>query len=86
MGFDVVYLPPIHPIGRSFRKGPNNTLNPGPADPGSPWAIGAAEGGHDAIHPDLGTSTPSTGSLPRPSRSDSRLRWTSLQASPDTRG
>ena len=54
MGFDVVYLPPIHPIGRSFRKGPNNTLTPGPADPGSPWAIGAAEGGHDAIHPDLG--------------------------------
>jgi starch synthase (maltosyl-transferring) len=54
MGFDVVYLPPIHPIGRSFRKGPNNTLNPGPADPGSPWAIGGAEGGHDAIHPDLG--------------------------------
>ena len=54
MGFDVVYLPPVHPIGRSFRKGPNNTLNPGPADPGSPWAIGGAEGGHDAIHPDLG--------------------------------
>jgi starch synthase (maltosyl-transferring) len=54
MGFDVVYIPPIHPIGRSFRKGPNNTLNPGTADPGSPWAIGAAEGGHDAIHPDLG--------------------------------
>src|SRR5207342_162996 len=43
MGFDVVYLSPIHPIGRSFRKGPNNTLNPGPTDPGSPWAIGAAE-------------------------------------------
>jgi starch synthase (maltosyl-transferring) len=55
MGFDVVYLPPIHPIGRSFRKGPNNTLNAGPFDPGSPWAIGAEEGGHDAIHPDLGT-------------------------------
>ncbi len=54
MGFDVVYIPPIHPIGRTFRKGPNNTLNPGPSDPGSPWAIGAAEGGHDAIHPDLG--------------------------------
>ena len=54
MGFDVVYLPPIHPIGRSFRKGPNNTLTPGAADPGSPWAIGAAEGGHDTIHPDLG--------------------------------
>lgn len=55
MGFDVLYLPPIHPIGTSFRKGPNNTLNPGPADPGSPWAIGSADGGHDAIHPDLGT-------------------------------
>ncbi|MDP3893680.1 alpha-1,4-glucan--maltose-1-phosphate maltosyltransferase [Nocardioides sp.] len=54
MGFDVVYLPPIHPIGRVNRKGPNNTLTPGPDDPGSPWAIGAAEGGHDAIHPDLG--------------------------------
>ena len=55
MGFDVVYLPPIHPIGRENRKGPNNTLSPGPDDVGSPWAIGAAEGGHDAIHPDLGT-------------------------------
>lgn len=55
MGFDVLYLPPIHPIGTAFRKGPNNTLTPGPHDPGSPWAIGAAEGGHDAIHPDLGT-------------------------------
>jgi starch synthase (maltosyl-transferring) len=54
MGFDVVYLPPIHPIGRTFRKGPNNTLSPGASDPGSPWAIGAEEGGHDAIHPDLG--------------------------------
>ncbi|GAA3710892.1 alpha-1,4-glucan--maltose-1-phosphate maltosyltransferase [Zhihengliuella alba] len=55
MGFDVVYLPPIHPIGRTHRKGPNNTLTAGEHDPGSPWAIGAAEGGHDAIHPDLGT-------------------------------
>ncbi|MGR0219374.1 alpha-1,4-glucan--maltose-1-phosphate maltosyltransferase [Agromyces sp. ZXT2-6] len=55
MGFDVVYLPPIHPIGVAFRKGPNNTLNPGPNDPGSPWAIGGAAGGHDAVHPDLGT-------------------------------
>ncbi|WP_349827020.1 alpha-1,4-glucan--maltose-1-phosphate maltosyltransferase [Brevibacterium litoralis] len=54
MGFDVVYLPPVHPIGRTNRKGPNNTLTAGPADPGSPWAVGAAEGGHDAIHPDLG--------------------------------
>ena len=55
MGFDVVYVPPIHPIGRVNRKGPNNTLTPGPLDPGSPWAIGSADGGHDAIHPDLGT-------------------------------
>jgi len=55
MGFDVVYLPPIHPIGTAHRKGPNNTLDPGAGDPGSPWAIGAATGGHDAIHPDLGT-------------------------------
>jgi starch synthase (maltosyl-transferring) len=54
MGFDVVYLPPIHPIGRTYRKGPNNTLAPAPTDPGSPWAIGAEEGGHDTIHPDLG--------------------------------
>ncbi len=55
MGFDVVYLPPIHPIGTTFRKGRNNTLSAGPGDPGSPWAIGSPEGGHDAIHPDLGT-------------------------------
>ncbi|MDH3495188.1 MAG: alpha-1,4-glucan--maltose-1-phosphate maltosyltransferase [Gemmatimonadota bacterium] len=55
MGFDVLYLPPIHPIGRSYRKGPNNTLDAGPDDPGSPWAIGAAEGGHTAVHPELGT-------------------------------
>ncbi|WP_420914166.1 alpha-1,4-glucan--maltose-1-phosphate maltosyltransferase [Arsenicicoccus piscis] len=55
MGFDVVYLTPIHPIGRTNRKGPNNTLNAGPLDPGSPYAIGSADGGHDAIHPDLGT-------------------------------
>jgi starch synthase (maltosyl-transferring) len=55
MGFDVVYLPPIHPIGEVNRKGPNNTLDPGPDDPGSPWAIGSKHGGHDAVHPDLGT-------------------------------
>jgi starch synthase (maltosyl-transferring) len=53
--FDVVYLPPIHPIGRVNRKGPNNTLDAKPTDTGSPWAIGSAEGGHDAIHPELGT-------------------------------
>ena len=55
MGFEVLYLPPIHPIGRAHRKGPNNTLTAGENDPGSPWAIGSADGGHDAIHPDLGT-------------------------------
>ena len=55
MGFDIVYLPPIHPIGRSFRKGRNNSTDPRPGDVGSPWAIGAAEGGHTAIHPELGT-------------------------------
>ena len=54
MGFHVVYLPPIHPIGSSFRKGRNNSLDPTPDDPGSPWAIGSIEGGHDAIHPALG--------------------------------
>ncbi|MFI9719399.1 alpha-1,4-glucan--maltose-1-phosphate maltosyltransferase [Streptomyces sp. NPDC052396] len=55
MGFDVVYLPPVHPIGTSYRKGPNNALTAGRYDVGSPWAIGSAEGGHDAIHPELGT-------------------------------
>ena len=55
MGFDVVYLTPIHPIGTINRKGPNNTLHAGEDDPGSPYGIGSADGGHDAIHPDLGT-------------------------------
>jgi starch synthase (maltosyl-transferring) len=55
MGFDVVYLPPVHPIGATARKGPNNTLTAGPGDPGSPWAIGSPDGGHDSLHPDLGT-------------------------------
>ncbi|MFF7391812.1 maltotransferase domain-containing protein [Streptomyces scabiei] len=55
MGFDVVYLPPIHPIGTTFRKGRNNTLSPTPDDVGVPWAIGSPEGGHDTVHPDLGT-------------------------------
>ena len=55
MGFDVLYLPPVHPIGVQFRKGPNNSLNPGPNDPGVPWAIGGKEGGHDTINPELGT-------------------------------
>ena len=55
MGFDVVYLPPIHPIGRVNRKGRNNALIAETGEPGSPWAIGAAEGGHDAVHPELGS-------------------------------
>lgn len=55
MGFDVIYLAPIHPIGKTNRKGPNNTLNPDKNSPGSPWAIGSKDGGHKAIHPDLGT-------------------------------
>ncbi len=55
MGFDVVYLPPIHPIGHTFRKGRNNSLSCGPDEVGVPWAIGSSAGGHDAVHPDLGT-------------------------------
>ncbi|MGW5255342.1 maltotransferase domain-containing protein, partial [Streptomyces sp. NPDC004012] len=55
MGFDVVYLPPVHPIGTTFRKGANNALSAGAGDVGVPWAIGSPEGGHDAVHPDLGT-------------------------------
>ena len=55
LGFDIVYLPPIHPIGHSFRKGRNNSLTVGPDDPGSPWAIGSESGGHTAIEPGLGT-------------------------------
>ncbi|MGE9763307.1 alpha-1,4-glucan--maltose-1-phosphate maltosyltransferase [Pseudomonas sp. PDM20] len=55
MGFDVLYFPPIHPIGRQHRKGRNNSLQAGPDDPGSPYAIGSEEGGHDAVHPQLGT-------------------------------
>ena len=55
MGFEVLYLPPIHPIGRAFRKGANNSLTPRPGEPGSPWAIGSEEGGHTAIEPGLGT-------------------------------
>lgn len=55
LGFDIVYLPPIHPIGLSFRKGPNNSLTAAPTDVGSPWAIGSSDGGHTAIHPQLGS-------------------------------
>ncbi|MFH0900590.1 MAG: alpha-amylase family glycosyl hydrolase, partial [Pseudomonadota bacterium] len=55
MGFDVLYLAPIHPIGHAHRKGPNNTEEARPGDPGSPWAIGSEDGGHTAVHPELGT-------------------------------
>jgi starch synthase (maltosyl-transferring) len=55
MGFDVLYLPPIHPIGQTHRKGKNNTLTARPDDVGSPWAIGADEGGHKSVHPELGS-------------------------------
>jgi starch synthase (maltosyl-transferring) len=55
LGFNVLYLPPIHPIGRQFRKGPNNQASTNATDPGVPWAIGSIEGGHSAVHPDLGT-------------------------------
>jgi starch synthase (maltosyl-transferring) len=55
LGFDILYLPPIHPIGREFRKGKNNSVNALPGEPGSPWAIGSAEGGHKSIHAELGT-------------------------------
>jgi starch synthase (maltosyl-transferring) len=55
MGFDVLYLPPIHPIGETFRKGKNNSLPSDPGEPGVPWAIGSSAGGHDTVNPDLGT-------------------------------
>jgi len=84
MGFDVVYLPPIHPIGRSFRKGPNNTLTAGPNDPGSPWAIGSADGGHDAIHPELGTVKDFTYFLGQAKKNDIEIAIDlALQCSPD---
>ncbi len=84
MGFDVVYLPPIHPIGRAYRKGPNNSLDAGPNDPGSPWAIGSAEGGHDAIHPDLGTVADFRYFLGQASKAGIEIALDfALQASPD---
>jgi starch synthase (maltosyl-transferring) len=87
MGFDVVYLPPIHPIGRVNRKGRNNTLDPSPNDPGSTWAVGAKEGGHDAIHPDLGRSRTSTPSSTPPGPRDWRSRSTwPCSAHPTTPG
>ncbi len=85
MGFDIVYLPPIHPIGRAHRKGRNNELVAAAGDPGSPWAIGSADGGYTAVHPDLGTLD---GLRPASSRrrtgSGSRSRWTSRSSAPRT--
>ena len=84
MGFDVLYLPPIHPIGRSFRKGRNNTLDAGPDDPGSPWAIGGEAGGHTAVEPGLGTSTTSIASSRRRGGSGLEIALDiAFQASPD---
>ncbi|QJU55921.1 DUF3416 domain-containing protein [Herbiconiux sp. SALV-R1] len=84
MGFDVLYLPPIHPIGEAFRKGRNNTLDPKPGDPGSPWAIGGEAGGHDTIHPDLGTVDDFTAFLAATKENGLELALDfALQASPD---
>ncbi|GGI41716.1 alpha-1,4-glucan:maltose-1-phosphate maltosyltransferase 2 [Cnuibacter physcomitrellae] len=84
MGFDVVYLPPVHPIGSAFRKGRNNTLDPQPGDPGSPWAIGGAAGGHDAIHPDLGTQADFAEFVAAAAREGLEVAMDfALQASPD---
>ncbi len=84
LGFDVVYLPPIHPIGTVNRKGPNNTLNPAPWDVGSPWAIGSAQGGHDAIHPELGTEADFRAFVTRAHELDMEVALDfALQAAPD---
>jgi starch synthase (maltosyl-transferring) len=84
MGFDVVYLPPIHPIGKVNRKGPNNTLTPGPDDVGSPWAIGSDEGGHDAVHPQLGTMEDFTAFVKRTRELGMEVALDfALQAAPD---
>ena len=84
MGFDVLYLPPIHPIGTAHRKGPNNTLTAGPNDPGSPWAIGNTAGGHDTIHPDLGSEKDFKDFIKAANKLDIEVAMDlALQASPD---
>ncbi|MBV8897345.1 MAG: DUF3416 domain-containing protein, partial [Acidobacteriaceae bacterium] len=84
MGFDVVYFPPIHPIGKTNRKGQNNALKAGPDDPGSPYAIGSAEGGHDAIHPALGTLDDFKSLLSEARKLDLEIALDfAIQASPD---
>ena len=84
MGFEVLYLPPIHPIGTSHRKGPNNTLIAGPNDPGSPWAIGNSAGGHDTIHPELGTESDFKAFVKAANKLNIEIAMDlALQASPD---
>lgn len=84
MGFDVLYMPPIHPIGHAHRKGPNNTLVAGPNDPGSPWAIGNETGGHDTIHPDLGTEKDFKDFIKAAAKLDIEIAMDlALQAAPD---
>jgi starch synthase (maltosyl-transferring) len=84
MNFDIVYLPPIHPIGRVNRKGRNNTLVPRPVDVGSPWAIGSDEGGHDAIHPQLGTLDDFRAFIARARENNLEIAMDlALQAAPD---
>ena len=88
LGFDVLYLLPFHPIGRKNRKGRNNSLIAGPDDPGSPYAIGAEEGGHFDVHPELGTAA----GRPRPvrhraqARHGRRARHRAQRLAPTTRG
>ena len=87
MGFDVVYLPPIHPIGEVNRKGPNNTLDPGPDDLGSPWAIGAATAATTRSTPTSARSTTSTPSWREAARLGLEVALDlALQARPTTRG
>ncbi|MEX2153639.1 MAG: alpha-amylase family glycosyl hydrolase, partial [Gemmatimonadaceae bacterium] len=84
LGFDVLYLPPIHPVGRTFRKGKNNTLDPEPDDVGSPWAIGNELGGHDAIEPALGTLEDFDGLVEAARERDIEIALDyALQCSPD---
>ena len=84
MGFDILYLPPIHPIGKTFRKGRNNTLTPTDTDPGVPWAIGSADGGHMAINPELGTMKDFENFISVASRHKMSVAMDfALQASPD---
>lgn len=84
MGFDILYLPPVHPIGTKFRKGKNNTLTPTPTDPGVPWAIGNKEGGHDAINPALGTMSDFENFIKTAKKNGLEVAMDfALQASPD---